>query len=174
LHGSVEHYTDCNLAQEVQKLDSRLVDLLTPVLRDHPLIVVGYRGAEPSIVQHLFGANVANPNNFPRGIYWCVLRGSMSGLHPLVQELGRRIGSNLQLVEIDGFDELLQQLSNMCSGALPLRIALKSVRQDDQQLPFDMQAVRGASLDEFDWIRVKDTLVKYCRRMEITVPASVT
>ncbi len=174
LHGSVEHYTDCNLTQEVQRLDSRLVGLLTPVLRDHPLIVVGYRGAEPSIVQHLFGANVANPNNFPRGIYWCVLRGSVNGVHPLVQELGRRIGSNLQLVEIDGFDELLLQLSSTCSTSLPLRIAGKSVDQDEQQLPFDMQAIRGANSDDFDWIRVQSTLVKYCRRMEIAVPTSVT
>jgi hypothetical protein len=50
LHGSVEHYSDQNLLEEVQRLDETLVSLLTPLLRDHPLIVVGYRGAEPSIM----------------------------------------------------------------------------------------------------------------------------
>jgi hypothetical protein len=41
VHGSVEHYTDQNLLQEVERLDSGLVALLTPLLRDHPLIVIG-------------------------------------------------------------------------------------------------------------------------------------
>jgi hypothetical protein len=41
VHGSVEHYTDKNLLQEVEHLDPGLVTLLTPLLRDHPLIVIG-------------------------------------------------------------------------------------------------------------------------------------
>ena len=46
LHGSVSHYTDKNLTGEIQSLDPVLVEMLRPVLRDHPIIVVGYRGAE--------------------------------------------------------------------------------------------------------------------------------
>jgi NAD-dependent SIR2 family protein deacetylase len=46
LHGSVKHYTDKNLTDELQSLDTQLVDRLRPLLRDHPMIVVGYRGTE--------------------------------------------------------------------------------------------------------------------------------
>jgi NAD-dependent SIR2 family protein deacetylase len=41
LHGSVAHYTDRNLNSETQELEHQLVELLRPLLRDHPLIVVG-------------------------------------------------------------------------------------------------------------------------------------
>lgn len=54
LHGSVKHYTDKNLTDEVQSLDGQLVDRLKPLLRDHPLIVVGYRGTEASVMNDLF------------------------------------------------------------------------------------------------------------------------
>lgn len=41
LHGSVDHYTDQNIIDEVQALDATLVGMVAPLLRDHPLIVVG-------------------------------------------------------------------------------------------------------------------------------------
>lgn len=43
LHGSVKHYTDRNLTSEVESLDHGLVNRIRPLLRDHPVIVVGYR-----------------------------------------------------------------------------------------------------------------------------------
>jgi NAD-dependent SIR2 family protein deacetylase len=46
LHGSVKHYTDKNLTDEVQSLEPELVQRVRPLLRDHPVIVVGYRGTE--------------------------------------------------------------------------------------------------------------------------------
>jgi hypothetical protein len=46
LHGSVKHYSDKNLTAEVQSLDPELVQRVRPLLRDHPVIVVGYRGTE--------------------------------------------------------------------------------------------------------------------------------
>jgi hypothetical protein len=56
LHGSVEHYTDKNLLDEVQRLDRDLVNELRPLLRDHPLAVLCYRGAELSVMR-LFQAS---------------------------------------------------------------------------------------------------------------------
>jgi len=43
LHGSVEHYSDKNIEEEVQRLDDDMVEMLFPLLRDHPLIVIGWR-----------------------------------------------------------------------------------------------------------------------------------
>ena len=54
LHGSVEHYTDKNTLAEINEaLATSLVSELFPLLRDHPLIVIGYRGGEPSVMRHL-------------------------------------------------------------------------------------------------------------------------
>jgi len=41
-----------------------------PLLESTPLIVIGYRGAEPSIMESLLGA--ASGVKFRHGIYWCV------------------------------------------------------------------------------------------------------
>lgn len=60
LHGSVQHYTDRNTLAEInEELNPDLVTRLIPLLRDHPLAVVGYRGAEPSVMRHLLIDNAA-------------------------------------------------------------------------------------------------------------------
>src|SRR5262249_49385599 len=108
LHGSVEHYTDRNILEEVQHLDDQLVPMLVPLLRDHPLIVVGYRGGEPSVMKHLLLDNVEAANSFRHGIYWCTLISEQGEeLTSLAAKLAAVIGRNFQRVPIDGFDELL-------------------------------------------------------------------
>ena len=75
-HGSVEHYTDKNLLEEVQRLEDEMVRRLVPLLRDHPLIVIGYRGAEPSLMRHLFLEQASEADGYRHGIYWCTLDGA--------------------------------------------------------------------------------------------------
>ena len=104
LHGRVEQYTDANLETETQRIHPVLRDALVPLLRDHPLVVIGYRGAEPSIMVDLLG-NADSPLHFPHGIYWCV-RGNESRIR-WSQALADRLGGNFQLVPIDGFDQAL-------------------------------------------------------------------
>jgi hypothetical protein len=109
LHGSVKHYTDKNLTAEVQSLDSDLVERVKPLLRDHPVIVVGYRGTEASVMNDLF-LSQAEAGGFLHGIYWCVLdSGDGVPLAPLVAQLASTIGTNFQLVPIAGFDELFEK-----------------------------------------------------------------
>lgn len=108
LHGSVDHYTDQNIETETQTLDARLVELLRPVLRDHPLVVVGYRGWEPSVMRHLLIDQAQACAFYPQGIYWCELPGvGNQAKTPLLSELEAISQGNLQFVEIDGFDELM-------------------------------------------------------------------
>ena len=109
LHGKAEQYTDRNLVGETGKLDRKLIDLLVPMLADAPLIVVGYRGAEASITDHLLTKSAKRTHNFRNGIYWC----SRSG-EPLNANvsLRRTIGGNFKLLEISGFDELMRRSDN--------------------------------------------------------------
>lgn len=172
LHGSVEHYTDKNLLEEVQRLDDGLVSLLTPLLRDHPLVVIGYRGGEPSIMQHLLADQAARTNGFRRGVYWCVLQGAI--VHPSVLDLHQRLSGNLQLVEISGFDEVMASIA-ASSRALPATVrSLAQRTSDDSSVSFDMRIADSASADELDWARVQVQIVAYCRKMHVDIPATVS
>jgi hypothetical protein len=89
LHGKAEQYTDRNLISETQTLDPALVQKLTPLLEATPLIVVGYRGAEPYIMESLLGAATNIP--FRHGIYWCKRAGDEP--HPNVERLPSASGA---------------------------------------------------------------------------------
>jgi hypothetical protein len=172
LHGSVEHYTDQNLLDEVQRLDDPLVTLLTPVLRDHPIVVIGYRGAEPSIMQHLLADQASRTNGFRRGIFWCQLAGAT--VHSAVLELYQKLSGNLQIVAINGFDEVMSSLADQC-GSLPLALrATTGTATDDAGIPFDMRVTPDAELDELDWARAQVELTAYCRKMQIELPATIS
>ncbi len=78
--------------------------LLRPVLAGLPVIVIGYLGSEPSVMDGLFGQNKEGCLDFPQRIFWCIRHGETP--HPYVGPLCRRIGSNFTLLHVDGFDEL--------------------------------------------------------------------
>ena len=115
LHGSVEHYTDKNTIGEInEELNPDLTSMLKPLLRDHPLIVIGYRGAESSVMQHLLIKYAEAADNYRNGIYWCSLdydEKNPDSLAPFVHKLAAQIQRNFQVVRIGGFDEVMDDLS---------------------------------------------------------------
>jgi hypothetical protein len=92
-----------------------------------------------------------------------------------VVELADRLTGNLQLIEISGFDEVLEVLANTCS-ALPQDVLTASVSASlsDSQVPFDMRIAAGADLEDLDWARIRLQIVTYCRKMQMEVPAILT
>jgi len=174
LHGTVEHYTDRNMATEVQHLDGSIVERLMPLLRDRPLLIVGYRGAEPSIMRHLLIDTATQTEGFRQGLFWCVRNAEDGLLHPLVQELQTTIGTNFQLIGIDGFDELLDLLAAHCGAQHRISQVgpIPSAQHWSADLPFDMSAIE-APLDEIDWAKVQTVLLTYCRTMSIPIPKSI-
>jgi hypothetical protein len=115
LHGCAEQYTDRTLKDEVAGLDDGLVSRLRPLLNDSPIIVIGYRGAEPSIMDDLLMAGLEESRNYRHGIYWCVLRREAS-LHPNAERFARAVGRNFHLLEIEGFGELMGELAVALKG----------------------------------------------------------
>jgi hypothetical protein len=171
LHGSVEHYSDKNLDREVDSLEQGLIERLVPVLRDHPLIVVGYRGSEPSVMKGLLLEQRGPTNNFAHGVFWCVRENEMSSaLSPLVHELGAAIDANFQIVPIKGFDELFQydlwdQLR--AAGALPTR---RSHAYRPVHLPTDMRPVDKATAADLDQKTLLSRLSQYAKRLGLVAP----
>ena len=62
---------DRNTRYETADLDVEFARLIEPLLRDWPLIVVGYRGAEASIMDALLGRVASGRTAFRNGLYWC-------------------------------------------------------------------------------------------------------
>lgn len=171
LHGSVEHYSDKNLDEEIASLEARLVEKLMPVVSDHPIIVVGYRGAEASIMKRLFLDQVQTANHFPHGVYWCVRETDLGvSLTPFLQEFATRIGANFQLVPIKGFDELFEKdLWNhlAASGELPIR-RIHGYRPTE--IPPDMKPVSMSIPGDLDKHTLHSRLIQYAKRLGIRVP----
>ena len=170
LHGSVEHYTDKNLTAEVQTLDPALVSRLAPLLRDHPTIVVGYRGAEASVMNDLFMAQ-ATSGGFLHGIYWCVLdREPHGALSPWAARLAQTIGSNFQLVPISGFDALFETdllAAMLAAGARPMR---RSSVHSVGGTPADMRPLPGFPRSGLERPLLRARLRQYAERTDIWHP----
>jgi NAD-dependent SIR2 family protein deacetylase len=168
LHGSVQHYSDKNLADEIGSLESRLIERLMPVVRDHPIVVVGYRGAEASIMRSLFINQVEAANHFTHGVYWCVRETEIeSPLSPMLQEFASKIGTNFQLVPIKGFDELFEkEIWNylLADGETPTR-RIGGYRS--LEIPQDMRAVLGSKPSDLDENTLLSRLSQYAKRLGI-------
>lgn len=173
LHGSVKHYTDKNLTDEVQSLDPLLVERLRPLLRDHPVIAVGYRGAEASVMNDLF-LTQAKSGDFLHGVYWCVLENDLAGPHsPWVEQLADVIGSNLQLVPIRGFDDLFEKdllASMIATGARPTR---RPSGYSVGGMPADMRPLDGLDLSGFEQPLLQARLRQYADRTDLWRPGDV-
>lgn len=158
LHGKAEQYTDRNLISETQKLDPELIQRLAPLLEAPPLVVVGYRGAEPSIMSSLLGEETGI--KFRHGVYWCNKQGDTP--HPQVDALARRLGSNFQYLEIDSFDALFRDLNHELAGVQ--RFAPPPSPEELKQ--FDDQIVSGATLADVDVDLALTTLKRYSAKLE--------
>ncbi len=178
LHGSVQHYTDKNTLAEVnEELNPNLVARLIPLLRDHPLIIIGYRGAEPSIMRHLLIDNAAAADGYRHGIYWCsrnYIEGDSDNFPSLVQALAGEIQTNFQVVSIDGFDEVMCTLwQHVHQQGTDYQPQIPSVSEELSLLPFDFQKLTEAALDDFDWPTMRVRVFQYCDRIDIRVPPTV-
>lgn len=175
LHGSVSHYTDKNLEDEVQALPEEFIKLLEPLLRDHPLIVVGYRGGERSIMKSFLQALLPVTNNFKNGIYWC-LRGEDPLTCPLhVQELAAGCGANFSFVTIEGFDQLVDRdlwqalkKDGEAFARTPLATGGQSVGNGYQT--FDSSLADRALPDTVEWSIVQHRLTEYSKRLDLPAP----
>jgi NAD-dependent SIR2 family protein deacetylase len=151
IHGSVEHYSDMNLASEVETLNKNIVEALRPLLRDHPLIVVGYRGMEASVMSDLLYSQCAYTNNFARGVFWCDLKRNIDmPLSPMAQCLADRIHSNFNRVLIDGFDQLckVELLDHLVAARVPSKVLGPVISPIG--LPADMRAFNDGGYADLD------------------------
>lgn len=161
LHGRAEQYSDRNAAGEINALDSGLMSRLRPMLDASPIIVIGYRGSEPSVMEGLFRQSKQGRLDFPNGVYWCIRDGEKP--HASVEALARRLGSNFRLLEIAGFDELLSGLGTELAGQD--RYAAVSQSTPPSVQLFDEHPIESASIDDLDFDLALSVLKEYCEKL---------
>ncbi len=166
LHGSVEHYRDQNLQTETKRLNETLVQRIRPLVNDSALVIIGYRGAEPSIMRHLLEEGVEESGKYRCGLYWCIRPGEK--LHDNVKRLRDKVGSNFFLVEIAGFDELLNDLDKELEDVSwytgPTKTPPPPVSLDHR---FDLQPLDGVALHDLDHDLILSTFSQYCKRLKL-------
>ena len=175
LHGSVEHYTDKNTIDEINgQLDAVLVSKLLPLLRDHPLVVIGYRGAESSVMRHLLIDHAGDASNYRHGIYWCSrdYKGEKSdNLTQLVHELAGEIQTNFQVVPIDGFDEVMTHLRRYIDQQPDSHQTQRTIVTEElTSHPYDLRILTNANLADFEWPPMRVRLLQYCERTGLHIP----
>jgi hypothetical protein len=157
MHGRWEYYTDCNLTEEVQKLDGELSHRLWGVLAEAPLIVVGYRGAEPSISKHLLLEGAPHAGNFRHGIFWCCR--NPDDFHPQVQDLAKLLKSNFRQVLIQDFDSLMLDLDR----ELTTEQFFLDSSAAEPPASWDSRQMLEASVDDIDTATAISTLTSYAK-----------
>lgn len=163
LHGRAEQYADQNAAGETGALDPKLASLVRPLLAGAPIIVVGYRGAEASIMEGLFGQDRPGRLDFPHGVFWCV-RGDESP-HPQVEGLSRRLGSNFRLLHTDGFDELFADLSVELAGEDRYAAGGSTGEAARRDVAFDEKVLDGVDVEALDLDLALPVLRQYCEKL---------
>ena len=175
LHGSVEHYTDKNTLDETnEELNETLVSRLMPLLRDHPLVVIGYRGTEPSVMRHLLIKHARDASSYRHGIYWCSrdYKGEKSdNLTQLVHELAGEIQTNFQVVPIDGFDEVMNHLRRHIDQQPDSYQTQRTIVPEElTSHPYDLRMLTNANLADFEWPPMRVRLLQYCERTGLHIP----
>lgn len=163
LHGRAEQYSDKNSAGEVGALDPGFVARIRPMVDASPVIVVGYRGSEPSVMEGLFGQSKEGRLDFPNGVYWCTRHGE--SLHPNVEAFARRLGTNFRQIRIDGFDELFADLSKELAGYDRYAAAGVAGRALPDVRAFDERVTPLATLDDLDLDLALSILREYCQKL---------
>jgi Putative ATP-dependent DNA helicase recG C-terminal len=165
LHGAVEFYRDRNEEEETKKLDEDLVRNLRPLLRDSPLIVIGYRGSEASVMEHLLDGGRGECLDYPNGVFWCRRAGSAN--HENVERFRNNIGGNFHDVEIEGFDEALTELNTILAGNSRLHdIGGRGFEVvDSSQISLDSRPLEKLSKQDLETSIVLSTMGYYYERL---------
>lgn len=179
LHGDVNNYSDRNVIEEVQRMDDALVEALVPLLKDHPLVIVGYRGFEPSVMEHLLISNAKRANQYKNGIYWCLRRGERpEDATDYVKALIGEVGSNFEFVEIESFDSLFDKVVWSHLEEKKIKIDYdRSFPASDRPEPiitnFDLKNAKVNEANDFDQTLLRIRIPKYCERLSIDVPIRI-
>lgn len=114
LHGDFLYDDIKNTVSELETLESNMKRKLTQFCQEYGLIVIGYGGADDSVMDTLEVLLRSN-DYLCHGLYWCVRKGDK--LSKRLRSLMRH--NRIYLVPIDGFDEVMAETHAAADCVLP-------------------------------------------------------
>jgi tetratricopeptide (TPR) repeat protein/NAD-dependent SIR2 family protein deacetylase len=120
LHGDYLYSPLKNTGTELAFQDPNMKRQLTQVLNEFGLVVIGYSGEDESVMSIL--REISEKND----LYWRTMRGTMP--NEQVQDLLRK--KKGRLVEIDGFDEMMNELRQTVAFKVETMFSSLQERQD--------------------------------------------
>ena len=110
LHGDYKYKKLMNTTEELKSQDRTLRRELVNLCRLWGLVVVGYSGRDDSVMEALTDAAQTSPC-YPQGLYWFVRSGSKPEA-PVIElvETVRAAGAQAAVIEVGGFDELMEDV----------------------------------------------------------------
>jgi hypothetical protein len=166
LHGAYQYYRDRNSIEETKRMDDKVVAKVRHMVAYAPLVVIGYRGYEPSVMEHLLGEGVEDSNHYAHGIFWCVRK--PQDIHENVYKFAAKIGSNFTLVQIAGFDEAMVELNRLLSGraAYQGKAPAASIGEPASGLKaYDLETCPDLNLDSLERDQVIAMAKQYAERI---------
>lgn len=149
LHGAFEYYRDRNSIKETSRMDETIVAKVRHMIAYAPLIVIGYRGYEPSVMEHLLGEGIDESNKYAHGVFWCVRK--PDDIHENVKSFASKIGTNFTLVQIAGFDEAMAELNGLLSGrAAYQRAGTISIGDTGSAKSYDLVVRNDLTMDSLE------------------------
>jgi hypothetical protein len=120
LHGDYKYKKLKNTTEELRLQDTTLRGLLVRQCKQWGLSVVGYSGRDSSVMEALMAATEEQPC-YPQGLYWFIRSGTKpdTSVIQLVKRI-REVGSPAAIIEVGGFDELMEDLFLPHQDQLPI------------------------------------------------------
>lgn len=118
LHGDFLFTNLKNVREELMRLEDNMEEKLFEMCKDSGLIVVGYEGADKSIIDPIHHM-LRQGKHLKMGLHWCVHKATGSSIPPKVQELRNHYRNQIHLYEIESFDHLMMEMFLRCSCKLP-------------------------------------------------------
>lgn len=125
LHGDFLFDNIKNTVRELESLEDNTRAKFKQYASEFGMIFIGYSGNDRSVMDTL-NTLLHSKQNFPHGVYWCVLKGTSDDAIPIaVQNLARF--ERFHLIEIDGFDEFFAELHMSLGYSLQDQVTSPSI-----------------------------------------------
>ncbi len=120
LHGDYLYSAVKNTDREIAAQDPNMARQVSQVLGEYGLVVAGYSGGDESVMKIL--SQISEKND----LYWCIHRGTQP--NESVKDLLLQKGGFL--IEVDGFDEMMNEVRGIVGFDVGAMIGSTQARQD--------------------------------------------
>ena len=112
LHGDFLYSNIRTTSQEMQDIESQLMNEVAQLFQRHEIVVLGYSGTDKHVMKELF-AKIPKYN----AVYWCTYKNHDTSM--VVEQLAKNYSAHWFQIETDGFDDFMDEIVHQLGFSLP-------------------------------------------------------